>query len=149
MAELNLHVDLDGIREVREFVGQIGNELNLDSRVIFELQLAVEEACSNIVLHAYDGRGGSLEVTIEPVDGGVEVVLRDWGAPFDPWAIPLPDVQAPLDQRPLGGLGLYMIQNTMDQVGFRFDPDQGNTLTLVKHCQTGTNDNGSGPAKAC
>jgi serine/threonine-protein kinase RsbW len=137
MAELSLFVDLDHVSEVREFVGRIGEELALESHVIFELQLAVEEACSNVVFHAYDGQGGDLEVSIEPVDGGVQVVLRDWGVAFDPQTVRVPDVQAPLDQRPLGGLGLHIMRQMMDQVEFQFDPDRGNTLTLVKHCGRG------------
>jgi serine/threonine-protein kinase RsbW len=135
MAMLNLLVDLDHVSEVREFVGRIGEELALDSQVIFELQLAVEEACSNVVFHAYDGQGGDLEVSVEPVDGGVQVVMRDWGAAFDPQAVRTPDVEAPLDQRPLGGLGLHIIRQMMDQVDFQFDAEEGNTLTLVKHCE--------------
>lgn len=134
MAELSLFVDLDHVSEVREFVGRIGEELALDRQVIFELQLAVEEACSNVVFHAYDGQGGDLEVSIEPVEGGVQVVMRDWGATFDPQAVCTPDVQAPLDQRPLGGLGLHIMRQMMDRVDFQFDKDEGNTLTLVKHC---------------
>ena len=137
MADLSLFLDLDRVSEVREFVGRIGNELALDGQVIFELQLAVEEACSNVVFHAYDGQGGEVEVAIEPVAGGVQVVLRDWGAAFDPQAIPIPDVAAPLDERPLGGLGLHIMRQTMDRVDFAFDLDEGNTLTLVKHCDRG------------
>jgi serine/threonine-protein kinase RsbW len=134
MAELSLFVDLDRVSEVREFIERIGKELALDDQVIFQLQLALEEACSNVVFHAYDGQGGDLEVTIEPIEGGVQVVIRDWGAAFDPQAVPIPDVAAPLDQRPLGGLGLHIMRQIMDRVDFAFDPDQGNTLTLVKHC---------------
>jgi serine/threonine-protein kinase RsbW len=137
MAELSLYVDLERVHEVREFVSRIGEELALDSQVIFELQLAVEEACSNVVFHGYDGQGGNLEVSIEPEDGGVRVVLRDWGAAFDPEAVRTPDVQAPLDQRPLGGLGLHIMRQMMDQVEFQFHADEGNTLTLVKHCERG------------
>jgi len=149
MAELELYVDLERVSLVREFVARMGSDLGLDPQVIFELQLAVEEACTNVVVHAYDGQGGNLQVSFEPVDGGVRVDLRDWGAPFDPQAIPHPDVKAPLDQRPLGGLGLYLIQQVTDQVGFEFDPAQGNTLTMIKHCTTGNCGNGSHPDEGC
>jgi serine/threonine-protein kinase RsbW len=73
----------------------------------------------------------------------VRVVLRDFGAPFDPQAIPCPDVKAPLDRRPLGGLGLYLIRQVTDHVGFEFDAAQGNTLTMIKRCTTGICGNGS------
>lgn len=145
MAELALYVDLERVTLVREFVARVGSELGLDAQVMFELQLAVEEACTNVVLHAYDGQGGQLQVSFEPVECGVRVVLRDFGAPFDPQAVACPDVKAPLEQRPLGGLGLYLIQQVTDQVGFEFDETQGNTLTMIKHCQTTVGNNGSGP----
>jgi serine/threonine-protein kinase RsbW len=144
MAELELYVDLERVTLVREFVARMGSELGLEPQVMFDLQLAVEEACTNVVLHAYDGQGGNLQISFEPIEGGVRVVLRDFGAPFDPQAIPLPNVKAPLDQRPLGGLGLYLIQQVTDQVGFEFDEAQGNTLTMIKHCSTGVCNNGSG-----
>ena len=145
MAELALFVDLERVALVREFVARTGSELELESQVISDLQLAVEEACTNVILHAYDGQGGNLQLSIEPVEGGVRVVLRDWGAPFDPQAVPCPDVEAPLDRRPLGGLGLYLMRQVTDQVSFEFDKAQGNTLTMVKHCRTRTGNNGSGP----
>jgi serine/threonine-protein kinase RsbW len=145
MAELELYVDLERVALVREFVARMGSELGLEPQVIFELQLAVEEACTNVVVHAYDGQGGNLQIRFEPIEGGVRVALRDWGAPFDPLAVPSPDVKAPLDQRPLGGLGLYLIQQVTDQVGFEFDPAQGNTLTMIKHCTAGNCGNGSDP----
>jgi serine/threonine-protein kinase RsbW len=66
------------------------------------------------------------------IECGVRVVIRDWGTRFDPLAVPTPDVSAPLEERPLGGLGLYLMRQTMDEVGFRFDEDDGNILTMVK-----------------
>jgi serine/threonine-protein kinase RsbW len=132
MAEMNLFVDRDRLAIVRNFVAQAGRDLGLDSCAIDDMKLAVDEACTNIVEHAYGGQGGALEIEIKPIDGGAQVTIRDWGAAFDPKAVPSPDVTAPLEQRPLGGLGLYLMRQMMDQVDFQFCGENGNTLTLVK-----------------
>lgn len=135
MAKLSLLVGYSQLVTIRDFVIRTGHELGLDSATIYDLQLAVDEACTNVVRHAYGGEGGPVELKIEATGEGVRVTVRDWGQPFDPENIPEPDVTAPLDQRPLGGLGLFLMRQTMDQVEFDFDPERGNRLTMVKRIQ--------------
>jgi serine/threonine-protein kinase RsbW len=135
MAEMNLFVDCDRLAIVRNFVAQVGRDLGLDSRTIDDIKLAVDEACTNIVEHAYGGQGGQIEIEIKSIDGGVQVTIHDWGAAFDPQAVPSPDVTAPLEHRPLGGLGLYLMRQMMDRVDFQFDGEDGNTLTMVKRLE--------------
>jgi anti-sigma regulatory factor (Ser/Thr protein kinase) len=132
MGTLSLFADLSQLAAIREFVAQSGRDLNLDEKTIYELQLAVDEASTNVVKHAYGGLGGEIEITIEPTESSVRVIVRDWGAPFDPLDVPEPDVSAPLGQRKLGGLGLFLIRQVMDDVRFSFDAEQGNTLTMEK-----------------
>ena len=132
MASLRLFVDLDTVAEVRQFVVHVGRDLGLAPEAIDELELAVEEACTNVCRHAYGGHCGEIELTLERGEGGVEVVLRDWGAAFDPEVVRAPDLTAPLEERSLGGLGLYLMRQLMDRVEFQFDEERGNTLTMVK-----------------
>ncbi len=134
MATLSLYADLAQLTTIREFVSRSGRELDLDEREIYDLQLAVDEACTNIIQHAYDGQGGAMEVTVEPDKGGVRVTVRDWGTPFEFQKVPVPDVAAPLEQRGVGGLGLFLMHQVMDDIIFDFDAVQGNTLTMVKRC---------------
>jgi serine/threonine-protein kinase RsbW len=129
---LSLFADLPHLATIRDFVVQVGCDLGLDKQTIADLELAVDEACANIVKHAYRGQGGQIEVLIEPLAGRVRITIRDWGQAFDPQAIARPDVTAPLDERPLGGLGLFLIHQVMDDVQFHFDATNGNTLTMVK-----------------
>ena len=131
MAVLSLRAGCDQLAAVREFVAETGAELELDGCLVHDLQLAIDEACTNVIEHAYGGQGGEIELSIEPADGGLRIVLRDWGTPFDPEAVPVPDVTAPLDQRRLGGLGLYLMRSIMDEVRFEFE-DKGNTLIMFK-----------------
>ena len=132
MATLSLDADLAQLTTIREFVSRSGRELDLDERTIYDLQLAVDEACTNVIQHAYAGRGGAMEVTVEPDEGGVRVTVRDWGEPFEFQKVPEPNVATPLEQRELGGLGLFLMHQVMDDVLFDFDAEQGNTLTMVK-----------------
>lgn len=123
----------ESLSAIDRFVADAARRVGFDSCTVYQVQLAVDEACSNIIEHAYGGEGkGVIECTwcIEP--SGLTVVLRDHGRSFDPDSIPEPDVQADLEERTGGGLGLYFIYHMMDQVSFDFDSETGNVLTLVK-----------------
>ena len=99
------------------------------------MQLAVDEACSNIVEHAYGGEGrGDIECTCRVNDEGLTVILQDCGRPFDPSLVPEPNASPNLDDETCtgGGLGLYFMRQLMDEVRFEFTPDSGNVVTMVK-----------------
>jgi serine/threonine-protein kinase RsbW len=132
MAELSLWADYSHLSSIRRFVGEVGEDLGIPERELYELELAVDEACTNVIEHGYKGQGGKIEIEIQPLNGGVLVVIRDWGIPFDPDSIPEPDILAPLEERPLGGVGLFLMRKVMSQVHFDFDPQEGNTLTMIK-----------------
>ena len=123
----------DSLAAICDFVTRAAEAADLDARAVYAVQVAVDEACSNIIEHAYGGEGhGDVECTCRIHDDGLTVVLRDHGQPFDPTGVPEPDLQADLEDRSLGGLGLYFVRKLMDEVHFEFAPDTGNVLTLVK-----------------
>jgi serine/threonine-protein kinase RsbW len=132
MATMNLSASLSQLEAIRQFVVQVSCDLNLDEQIVPDLQLAVEEICANVIEHGYGGQGGRIEISIEAVQGGVQVRVRDWGIAFDPEAVPVPDVSVPLELRPLGGLGLFLVRHLMDEVRFEFDGEKGNSVTMVK-----------------
>ena len=132
MATLKSFADNRQLAPIREFVTRVARNLGLCDKVIYDLQLAVDEACANVIEHAYDGCGGDIEITIEPTREGIQVAIHDWGGSFDPDTVPVPDVTAPLENRQLGGLGLFLMRQIMDEVRFEFDTTRGNTLTMVK-----------------
>lgn len=135
MAELSLWAEPSDLADIRRFVEETGRNLGLDEASIYDLQLAVDEACTNVIMHAYDAQGGRIEIEMEMVGDWVEVVIRDWGEAFDPESIPRPDIEAPLEQRPVGGIGLFLMRQVMDRVDFQFNETKGNTLTMVKRFQ--------------
>ncbi|MDX9992715.1 MAG: GAF domain-containing protein [Anaerolineales bacterium] len=121
--------------DIRDFVGQAARQVGFREKEIYNIQLAVDEAASNIIEHAYEAvADGVIEVftRIEPC--ALTIVLRDWGHAFAPEDINEPDPNAALEERTIGGLGLFFIHKLMDEVHFDFSPDGSNTLTLVKHC---------------
>lgn len=123
----------DSLAAIGEFVTRAADAAGLDARAVYAVQLAVDEACSNIIEHAYGGEGrGDIECTYIINSHGLTVILRDYGCPFDPTSVPEPDLCASLEDRQAGGLGLYCIRQLMDQVCFEFTSDSGNVLTMVK-----------------
>jgi serine/threonine-protein kinase RsbW len=123
----------ESLAAISEFVTSAAEVTGLDARATYAVQLAVDEACSNIIEHAYQGEGrGSIQCTCHIGEEGLTIVLRDYGRPFDPDKVPVPNVDACLSERTGGGLGLYFMRQLMDVVHFELTPNLGNVLTMVK-----------------
>ncbi len=123
----------ENLSRIREFVAAVARKAGLDRGAVYAVQLAVDEACSNIIEHAYAGKkNGHIECTCLGSDEGVTVILRDWGRAFDPNTVPEPKIGVPIEELTPRGAGLYLIRNLMDEVRFEFSEKDGNTLTMVK-----------------
>jgi len=96
-----------------------------------DLVLAVNEAVTNSLLHGYGGQPGPIGLCVEADDGELRVILYDVAAPFDPTQVPPPDINLPLEDRPLGGLGIHMMRQLTDALTYRRSTE-GNELTFVK-----------------
>jgi serine/threonine-protein kinase RsbW len=119
---------------ISEFVGRAAEAAGLDQRAVYAVQMAVDEACTNIIEHAYGGQGrGDIEITWRVSPDKLTVILHDYGRPFDPTGVPPPDLEASLEDRNGRGLGLHFMRRLMDEVKFEFAPDSGNVLTMVKY----------------
>jgi len=104
----------------------------IDERVRYDLKLAVDEACTNVISHGYAGMNpGSIIFSVELDERQAVMTITDFGHPFEPSEAPMPDAEAALADRPTGGFGLYFIYQTMDEVKYETTED-GNRLTLVK-----------------
>jgi len=128
----------DSLAPISEFVTHAAKVVGLDAKAVYAVQMAVDEAVTNIIEHAYGGEGrGTIECTCHLAGDGLTVTLRDHGRPFDPVSVPTPDLDADLESRRVGGLGLYFIRQLMDEVRFDFLPGSGNVLTMVKLREAG------------
>jgi serine/threonine-protein kinase RsbW len=125
--------DFASLARIACFVDQAAEAAGLSERAAYAVQMAVDEACSNIIQHAYGGEGiGTIDCTCEVTDESLTITLRDKGRPFDPTLVSDPDLDVQLEERALGGLGVYLIRQLMDTVDHRYEPADGNVLTLVK-----------------
>ncbi|MEM7034189.1 MAG: ATP-binding protein [Chloroflexota bacterium] len=139
---LTVDGDYSCLTVVCDFAQNFAIKAGFDSRSVYAVQMAVDEAVSNIIEHGYGGEGkGKIHLDFVQLQDSIKVTIQDEGTPFDPDAIPLPDFYAPIKDRPEGGLGLYLMRKLMDQVEFNFSSDRNqemNTLTMIKHLNTST-----------
>ena len=96
------------------------------------LNLAIEEAVTNVVNYAYpEGKEGKIDITSTLQKGRLVFAICDSGKPFDPTKAPKADTQSSVEQRPRGGLGIHLVRNIMDTVNYEYKDGQ-NILTLTK-----------------
>lgn len=131
--ELTVASDLEKLAQIADFVTDAALRLGLDEKQAFEVQMATDEACANIIEHAYGpGVAGEISICCETEGDDFVVTLRDQGCSFDPCQVPEPDLTCPLEDRQIGGLGLFFMRKLMDRVDFCSDPDTGNELRMYK-----------------
>ena len=123
--------DLTNLARLLGRVRRYAEKKGLKPQSIRDLELAAEEILVNIVRYAYPGRTGEIRVSCRFRDGAVEVSISDRGHPFDPPAFPDPDLTIPVEDRPEGGMGIYIVRHHVD--GFYYRRRGGmNRVTLVK-----------------
>jgi serine/threonine-protein kinase RsbW len=119
--------------EIRAFVGEIAREGGFSDKEVYSIQLAADEAASNVIEHAYrDIPDGELEIRCGVKGNTLTIVLRDRGRSFDPASVRPPNIQADLAERQLGGLGIYLMRKLMDDVRYEQVDAGRNQLTLIK-----------------
>jgi serine/threonine-protein kinase RsbW len=119
--------------EMRTFVGRIAGSAGFDAKEIYSIQLATDEAASNIIEHAYaDSPSGTIEITCGMQGDSLTIILHDHGKSFDPSSVAPPNLKASLSERQIGGLGIYLMRKLMDEVHYESKPGGGNLLTLIK-----------------
>jgi len=119
--------------KISRFVKEAASKAGLDEMQIYAVELAVDEACSNIIEHAYGGENkGSITCRCLITADGLTIILSDRGRSFNPDEIPEVNVNQPLENRNPGGAGVFLMRKVMDDVRYEFSP-QGNTLTMVKN----------------
>jgi anti-sigma regulatory factor (Ser/Thr protein kinase) len=119
--------------EIREFVGDIARAGGFSDKDVYNIQLATDEAASNIIEHAYEKiSDGILELSCGMQDNAIKIILIDRGESFDPSEVPLPDLKADLSDRKIGGLGIFLMRKLMDEVQYEPKPDKSNVLTMIK-----------------
>ena len=134
MKNVQFAANFEFLDEIREFVGAIARAGGFGDKDIYNIQLATDEAASNIIEHAYENQpDGILELSCGMQEDAIKIILIDHGEPFDPSSIPMPDLKADLSDRKIGGLGIFLMRKLMDEVSYEPKPDKSNVLTMIKH----------------
>jgi len=126
----------DRLEQICDFVAQAATEAGLAEREASRCQLAVDEACTNIIEHGYEGEDrGLIEVACEGEEGELVITIQDWARRFDPSTVPEPKLNTSVEGIGIGGLGIYCMRQIMDAVEFSYEHG-GNKLVLVKRKET-------------
>lgn len=124
---------LKNLEEICDFVTHCANESGLSETEVYAVQLAVDEATTNIIEHGYGHECPSrIDITCEPIKNGLKIVIYDDAEPFDPTVVPDPEINVSLDDIKPRGLGIFFMRKMMDEVNYETSPDKGNTLTMIK-----------------
>jgi serine/threonine-protein kinase RsbW len=118
---------------IRDFVSRIAAQAGLNETEVGQLELAVDEACANVIEHAY-GDDKTKQVMIRAVfdEDTLRIHVIDTGLGFDPTQVPQPDLKDLIAKRKTGGLGMRLIKTLMDEVHYEIEPGRKNELRMVK-----------------
>ncbi|RMG65485.1 MAG: ATP-binding protein [Calditrichaeota bacterium] len=134
---LELPAASENLALIREFVGGIAENMGFDEETVINIELAVDEACTNVVRHAYNNttppERARIRIAVRPYSDRIEITIADNGKGFDPRKLPSPDLVRYVRQMRRGGLGIYLMQKLMDRVYFRIQPGVRNEVRLVKY----------------
>lgn len=118
--------------EIRDHVANVARTNGFSEKAIYSLQLAADEAASNIIEHAYEGiSDGTLFMSCTMNGDSIVITMRDHGTPFNPAEVREPNLKADLSERQIGGLGVYLMRKLMDTVTYKTS-NSGNVLTMTK-----------------
>ena len=120
------------IRRIGELAERFGAEQHLSDDDVMAINLVLDELVTNIIEYGYDDDGRhEIRVSLTLEEGTLTVVIDDDARPFDPLQRPAPDLTLPLDERPVGGLGIHIVRSVMDTVDYE-RRDGHNVLTMCK-----------------
>lgn len=130
----SFNANLDSLSPIREFITDSGKSIGLDKNRIYQLCLAVDEIATNIINYGYAESGivhGSIDITLHSDDKVLSVILEDMAVPFNPFEINIPgdkELSLPLDERPIGGLGIMLAKESVDV--FRYEYKNGKNRNI-------------------
>ncbi len=132
MPALKFPARFEYLDEIRDYVGQQARAARFSDKDVYSIQLATDEAASNIIEHAYAGvSDANFELSCAFENNRLVITLVDHGKSLDLSKVEQPDVKADLSQRKIGGLGIFLMRKLMDEVRYEVT-GAGNVLTLIK-----------------
>jgi serine/threonine-protein kinase RsbW len=132
--ELRVKSKTENLSEIRDFVSGSARDAGIAEVTVENIILAVDEACTNIIKHAYKlSPEGEIIIKIDYDEEKFTVMIIDYGKSFEPERVPLPDLQKYYREHRVGGLGMYLMKSLMDDVTYTSIPGKYNQVLLSKN----------------
>jgi anti-sigma regulatory factor (Ser/Thr protein kinase) len=134
MKELTIAATVENIEVVTDFVDQQLEELACPMKAQMQINIAIDELFSNIAHYSYNPEVGQATVRVEVVENPLAVTITfiDNGIPYDPLAKEDPDLTLSAEERQIGGLGIYMVKKSMDEITYEYK--DGQNILSIKKC---------------
>lgn len=131
MKEITVDATIDNVQTITDFVDERLEEMNCPVKAQMQLNIVIDELCSNVARYAYSDKTGKVTVSVDTVDKPMKVWLTfiDEGVPYNPLAKEDPDITLSAEERKIGGLGIYMVKKMMDD--FRYEYKDGKNIVTV------------------
>ena len=134
--QLKIESQTDNLEEMRSFVSGIAEKMGFGPDERDQIELAVDEACTNVIKHAYNYETDKVINLIVKVENEkLTIIIEDTGLGFDPGEVELPDMDQYIKEMRVGGLGIYLMKTLMDEIDYEIEPGAKNKVTLIKHLQ--------------
>ncbi|UCH24835.1 MAG: ATP-binding protein [Trueperaceae bacterium] len=137
METLIVPASMDNLTSIRNYVKEAASAAGVSDEKLYQLQLAADEIATNIITYGYSGKGGEISVRGEIEDDALTITLEDSGPAFDPRERELPseeDLSKPLEERAIGGLGIFLAVQGVDRFDYRREGGKNvNALTVFRH----------------
>jgi serine/threonine-protein kinase RsbW len=125
---------LNNLETICDYVSHYAKQAGLNQKEVYAVQLAVDEASTNIMEHGYGHECPErIDITCEILKDGLKVIIYDDAEPFNPETVKEPEINVSLEDVKPRGLGIFLMRRMMDEVHYEPTPDKGNTLTMIKH----------------
>lgn len=133
-SELRVKSKTENLSDIRDFVSEKALSAGIPTATVENIMLAVDEACTNIIKHAYKSSPeGEIILNIDYNEKKFTITIIDYGKSFEPDRVPLPNLQKYYREHKVGGLGIYLMKSLMDDVKYTSVPGEYNQVLLSKN----------------
>jgi len=136
LKELTIQSKTSYLNKVRAFISDEAKKFGFSDDEVSKITLAVDEACTNIIKHAYKNASNyPIHLRLKARNNTFEIMIEDQGMPFEPDAIKMPDMKEHIKSYKRGGFGMYLMKSLMDKVEYKIQPGRKNRVILTKYLQ--------------
>ena len=132
--KLKISSATENLEIIREFINNVATKAGFSGESVDQIELAVDEACTNVIKHAYKySSNRMLDISVFLDNEKIEIIIMDKGAGFNPDNLPIPNLEKYMRAAKVGGLGIHLMRTLMDEVNFSINPGKKNQVSLVKY----------------